>query len=386
MTKPERSSDKSREMDRVGAGTSAHGLTEDEYQNYFCGYEGFEQQQEMLGDITRMQAYHEAISANAAHFAGKVVLDVGCGTGVLAIFAAKAGARKVYAVEATKIANLAKDLVAVNGVSNTVTVIEGLMEEVELPEKVDIIVSEFMGHFLLRESMIDCVLSARDKHLKAGGAMYPSSAKMHFAPITCRDEHSAATENFEAAVKNWDALVKGSRAHWGIDFSLLSSTMSRNFKSDYLFSSEELHMQPSALLGDAVCVKEIDFLTATLEDVTKVSHSFTMNITKAGEDRTLDAFLGWFSVRFDGSPQNPSLAEVELSTGPCDVESTHWGQEAFMLHPPMAVESTDVVKGNLSISRRTDNWRTYNLHIEFNAFSASSKPKGEKRSSRHIMC
>ena len=375
-------------MDRRSpyASTSPHGFPEVEYQNYFCGYENFEQHREMLEDVTRMKAYHAAIFGNALHFAGKVVLDVGCGTGILSLFAAKAGARKVYAVEATKCARLAKELVASNGVANTtVTVIEGMIEEIELPEKVDIIVSEFMGHFLLRESMIDCVLVARDRFLKPEGAMYPSSAKMLLAPVTCREEHAASTRNFQAAANDWGGFVESCKRDWDIDFSIISSHMSQNFRNEFLYSSEEVHLQPSAFLGDAVCVKEIDLLTATLEDAKQVSHSFAMPITKAGKGHhSLDAFLGWFSVRFDGSPQNPSLRDVELSSGPCEVETTHWGQEAFMLHPPAAVQSTDVVEGSLSMARRRDNWRTYNIEIEYKAYNAK-KPEGKSHRAGYIL-
>ena len=61
--------------------------------------------------------------------------------------------------------------------------IQGVVETVEIPEKVDIIISEWMGYFLLRESMLDSVLVARDKFLKPGGALYPSHARMFMAPI-----------------------------------------------------------------------------------------------------------------------------------------------------------------------------------------------------------
>ena len=66
--------------------------------------------------------------------------------------------------------------------SHVVTVIQGTMESVDLPEKVDIIISEWMGYFLLRESMLDTVLHARDKFLKPGGALYPSHARLYLAP------------------------------------------------------------------------------------------------------------------------------------------------------------------------------------------------------------
>ena len=66
---------------------------------------------------------------------------------------------------------------------HVIKVIQGVIETVEIPEKVDIIISEWMGYFLLRESMLDSVLVARDKFLKPGGSLYPSHARLYFAPI-----------------------------------------------------------------------------------------------------------------------------------------------------------------------------------------------------------
>ena len=126
---------------RTWAGT----ITPLEEGSYFCAYASLLHQKDMLEDEVRMDAYHDAILGNADNFKDKVVLDVGCGTGVLALFAAKAGARKVYAVEATRAADFARILVKGNKVEDVITVIQSTVEEVELPEKVDVIVSEFLG-------------------------------------------------------------------------------------------------------------------------------------------------------------------------------------------------------------------------------------------------
>ena len=61
---------------------------------------------------------------------------------------------------------------------DVIEVIQGMVESITLPEKVDIIISEWMGYFLLRESMLDSVILARDRFLKPGGALYPSHARM----------------------------------------------------------------------------------------------------------------------------------------------------------------------------------------------------------------
>ena len=121
---------------------------------------------------------------NPEDFKDKIVMDIGCGTGILSIFAARAGAKHVYAIEYAEIALFAREIIKRNGLQDKITVIKGKMEEIELPvPKVDIIISEWMGYFLLYESMLDCVLWARDKYLIEGGKMLPDRAQLYIAAI-----------------------------------------------------------------------------------------------------------------------------------------------------------------------------------------------------------
>ena len=132
----------------------------------------------------RTRAYQRAIENNPSDFEDKIVLDIGCGTGILSIFAARAGAKHVYAVENAEIALFAREIVKKNGLEHKITILKGKMEEVELPVKqVDIIISEWMGYFLLYESMLDSVLWARDKYLVKDGKMLPDKATMYVAMI-----------------------------------------------------------------------------------------------------------------------------------------------------------------------------------------------------------
>jgi protein arginine N-methyltransferase 1 len=99
-------------------------------------------------------------------------------------FAAKAGAKHVIGVDMSTIIEKAKEIVAINGLSDKITLLQGKMEEVVLPfDKVDIIISEWMGYFLLYESMLDTVLWARDKYLQPNGLIFPDKASIHMAAI-----------------------------------------------------------------------------------------------------------------------------------------------------------------------------------------------------------
>lgn len=145
---------------------------------YYGSYSNFHIHEEMLKDNVRTETYRKAIEGNCADFKDKIVLDIGCGTGILSIFAARAGAKHVYAIENAEIAVFAREIIKQNGLEDKITIIKGLMEEIVLPVKeVDIIISEWMGYALLYESMLDCVLWARDKYLnKKTGKMLPDRA------------------------------------------------------------------------------------------------------------------------------------------------------------------------------------------------------------------
>uniref|UniRef100_A0A673W7B7 Protein arginine N-methyltransferase 6 n=1 Tax=Salmo trutta TaxID=8032 RepID=A0A673W7B7_SALTR len=138
---------------------------------YFDSYSDVTIHEEMIADTVRTNTYRTGILRNSSLIQGKVVLDVGAGTGVLSIFCAQAGARKVYAVEASSIADQAVKIVKHNKMEDIIDVIKGTLETIDLPEQVDVIVSEWMGYALLHESMLNSVLFARDKWLKAGGQM-----------------------------------------------------------------------------------------------------------------------------------------------------------------------------------------------------------------------
>ena len=153
-------------------------------QHYFSSYDHFGIHEEMLKDTSRTLSYRNAMYRNKDLFKDKIVLDVGCGTGILSMFAVKAGAKHVYSVDMSSIIDKAKEIVELNGFSDKITLLQGKLEDINLPvDKVDIIISEWMGYFLLYESMLDTVLYARDRYLVEGGLIFPDKCQMYIAGI-----------------------------------------------------------------------------------------------------------------------------------------------------------------------------------------------------------
>ncbi|XP_055229793.1 protein arginine N-methyltransferase 2 isoform X2 [Gorilla gorilla gorilla] len=127
---------------------------EDTWQDeeYFGSYGTLKLHLEMLADQPRTTKYHSVILQNKESLTDKVILDVGCGTGIISLFCAHyARPKAVYAVEASEMAQHTGQLVLQNGFADIITVYQQKVEDVVLPEKVDVLVSEWMGTCLLDE-------------------------------------------------------------------------------------------------------------------------------------------------------------------------------------------------------------------------------------------
>lgn len=313
------------------------------------------------------------------------MLDVGAGSGILAIWAIQAGAKKAYAVEATYMATHAKRIAEYNGVGDQVEVYQGYLEEVELPENVDIIISEFMGYFLLRESMFDTILFARDKYLKPGGAIYPSHCRLFIAPMNTKAAEKKYQE-FKESLEGWDDFCRATAETYGVDLSCLTDDYEREQKGYFLqtalWSEVRLHplpslasipfqeenvnptsqVNPSQLLGPSFMIKDMDLHKVFLEDVQGVNSWFRFKLRGGGtEGTTVNAFCGWFDVHFRGSEGSPVDSPIEMTTAPEYNHCTHWGQQAFLIDPPIESRDGDVLEGRISVKKHRENKRLLDI-------------------------
>lgn len=332
-----------------------------DFANYFCSYAYLYHQKQMLMDHVRMRAYHNAIMLNKKLFEGKVVLDVGTGSGVLAIWAAQAGAAKVYAVEFTDMANHARKMVEQNGVSHIVEVIQSSVEDLELPCQVDIIVSEWMGYLLLRESMLDSVIRARNRWMKPEGSMFPSHATMYWASVSHEDDREGKHNEYTSSMREWGKFSEEMKNLYSIDCSAISESFQKEQVDYYIFSSLWTELQVENVIGQPVVIKRLDLNTCTLVDALGVS-STPFDITVPFPVR-VSGFAGWFTVDFNGSIGSPVTRRVTLSTGP-EVGYTHWGQQVFYLKTPVDCTSDTKLHGTVEMVRQEKNKRLYNLKLE----------------------
>jgi protein arginine N-methyltransferase 3 len=165
--------------------------------SYFDSYSFNDIHQVMLQDTVRTEAYRDFIYENKHLFAGKTIMDVGCGTGILSMFCAKAGAKQVFAMDNSAIIDKARQIAIENGLDKQITFVRGKVEDLhELPggyKHVDIIVSEWMGYCLFFENMLPSVFCMRDRFMKRradgsfDGLMVPSHVSVHLAPLADPD-------------------------------------------------------------------------------------------------------------------------------------------------------------------------------------------------------
>ncbi|KAF1363168.1 S-adenosyl-L-methionine-dependent methyltransferase [Lizonia empirigonia] len=352
-------------------------VTSDRDEDYFESYKGNSIHREMIEDRVRTEGYRDLIEKNLEVFKDKVVLDVGCGTGILSLFCARAGAKKVFAVDNSQIAVRAKENVEKNGYADRIQVIQGRIEDFNTQrqigkEKVDIIISEWMGYGLLFEGMLDSVLRARDMYLKEDGILVPSHCNIRLAPIADADWIADAT-----GAKFWKDV-------YGFDFSSMIPGGLLNHREIGVFD-----VPPTALCGSANA-HLLEMKTASIGDL---SFKIPLRMTLDRDVESIQAIAIWFDTIFvhSGSTQDiKAIDEVDwqkngipglgFSTGPANTP-THWHQAVLLLDDEVAnrqkFKKGEVLEGTLQYAKEKCDDRGITVTVEWKGKGVNGEVEGK---------
>jgi len=302
---------------------------------YFDSYAHFGIHEEMLKDEVRTVTYRNAIYHNRHLFEGKVVMDVGSGTGILSMFAAKAGAKKVFAVEFSNMAIQSKQIIADNKLDHIIDVIHGKVEDVlELPggyQKVDVIISEWMGYCLFYESMLNTVIYARDKWLTEDGAMFPDKASLYLFGIEDRQYK-------EDKINWWDNV-------YGFNMSSIRQVAITEPLVDVVDNNQ--------VVTSNSLIKQVDLYTVTVADLAFVSE-FSLRCVR---NDYIQALVTFFTVEFSKCHKRTGF-----STGP-DCHYTHWKQTVFYLRDALTVKKNEEITGVFDVKPNERNVRDLDFRI-----------------------
>ncbi|XP_064335008.1 protein arginine N-methyltransferase 8 isoform X2 [Camelus dromedarius] len=279
---------------------------------YFDSYAHFGIHEEMLKDEVRTLTYRNSMYHNKHVFKDKVVLDVGSGTGILSMFAAKAGAKKVFGIECSSISDYSEKIIKANHLDNIITIFKGKVEEVELPvEKVDIIISEWMGYCLFYESMLNTVIFARDKWLKPGGLMFPDRAALYVVAIE-------------------DRQYKDFKIHW--------------WENVYGF--------------DMTCIRDVAMKEPLVDIVDPKQVVTNACLIKIQRNDYIHALVTYFNIEFTKCHK-----KMGFSTAP-DAPYTHWKQTVFYLEDYLTVRRGEEIYGTISMKPNAKNVRDLDFTVD----------------------
>uniref|UniRef100_A0AAQ4PCW0 type I protein arginine methyltransferase n=1 Tax=Gasterosteus aculeatus aculeatus TaxID=481459 RepID=A0AAQ4PCW0_GASAC len=293
---------------------------------YFDSYAHFGIHEEMLKDEVRTLTYRNSMYHNKHAFKDKIVLDVGSGTGILSMFAAKAGAKHVYGIECSSISEYSERIIKSNHLDSVITIFKGKVEEVELPvDKVDIIISEWMGYCLFYESMLNTVIFARDKWLKPGGLMFPDRASLYVVAIE-------------------DRQYKDFKIHWwenvyGFDMTCIRNVAMREPLVDVVNAKQ--------VVTNSCLIKEVDIYTVKTEDLSFTS-AFCLQIQR---NDYVHALVTYFNIEFTKCHK-----KTGFSTAP-DAQYTHWKQTVFYLEDYLTVRRGEEIVGTIDMKPNEKNIR-----------------------------
>ncbi|KAF4507030.1 hypothetical protein G6O67_005707 [Ophiocordyceps sinensis] len=312
------------DLESTPSASSHAAVAQDSSDFYFESYATHDIHETMLKDKVRTDAYRDFIYENKHLFKDKVVLDIGCGTGILSMFCSKAGAAHVLAVDKSDIIDKARENVFNNGLSGVVTCLRGAIEDVTLPvDKVDIIVSEWMGYCLL-------------------------SATLWIAPV--EDQH----------------YISDYVSYWGDVYGFDMKAMQEGVYDEVCIQT----MPSTSVCGDAFPFKILDLRFTRTEDLVFTA-GWGSKLNRRVDN--IDGFLVWFDIFFATSwneqPPGPETTSqvwksnkrgnVAFTTGPYGTE-THWRHGLLLAAPqpsPPELPHSCPMSGSITFSLLEQNSR-----------------------------
>jgi protein arginine N-methyltransferase 1 len=264
-----------------------------------------DEHRQYLSDEPRLGAYRRAIGETVKP--GDVVLDLGAGTGIMGLLACRAGAARVYSIEAESMIGLAREICRANGFGDRVTFVKGLSTQVDLPEKVDVAVCDQIGRFGFEAGIVEYSHDVVRRFLKPAGALIPSHITLLAAPVEC-------LEMF-AQVDFWKNSSTG--------FDLTPA------RAIAVNTGYPIDLRAEHLLGEPVTLT-----TLGLSTITPVPMKFEAEIV-IGRRGTLHGIGGWFSARLSQG--------ATLTNSPLAADSIKRRNVFLPIDRPVSVEPGDRV-------------------------------------------
>ena len=274
--------------------------------------QGYQHYYEMLSDKVRMQAYHDAIFKTVKP--GDVVVDLGAGTGLLAIWAIQAGASKVYAIEKTSAIELAKEIARENQCLDKIEFINKNSMQVVLPQRANVLISETLGSFAVDENTLQFTIDARKRFLLDDGVMLPKSLAVFVAPV----EDKAAYHKLDF----WRQIQ-------GVNFDPAFDLFAKKIMVEAV--------DAKGLLSEPVLFASINL--ETIEQPAFKARQY-IQLTRPGR---IHGVAGWFNVVLcDG---------IEINTAP-ENALTHWKQAFFPFKEAIEIIKGDMLDWSVSIAAK----------------------------------
>lgn len=276
---------------------------------------------EMTTDRVRMDGYSNALEKTIKP--NCVVLDIGCGTGIMSLLACKLGAQRVYAIEPDDAIQVARAAAAANGFAGQIVFFQDLSQQVELPEKVDVIITDLHGVLPLHGQHIPSIIDARQRLLSPDGVLIPLRDTLRLAVVQ-------APDLYLKYVVPWD------RDEHGFDLSVARRIVLNTWR--------KARITPDRLLTEPQSWATLDYLTISNADV---QAEVSCTVTRAGTAHGLSV---WFdTVLADG---------VGFSNGP-DAPELIYGSGFFPWMKPVELAAGDIVTVKISADLVADDyiWR-----------------------------